>query len=106
MDISKLMKQAKEMQEKMQAMQAELSTSEYIGKSGGGMVVVTMLGSGEIKKAQIDPSLIKIEDKEMLEDLIVAALNDARSKVDASAKESTSGILGGLGLPAGLKLPF
>lgn len=90
----------------MQDMQAELSTREYTGKSGGGMITLTITGTNEMKSLKIDPSLIKPEEKEILEDLVVAAYNDARSKVASASKDSMSGMMGGLGLPPGFKLPF
>lgn len=98
-NINQIMKRAQEMQKKMQDMQAEMTTQEYIGKSGGGMVSLTITGANEMKSLKIDPSLIKMEEKEMLEDLIIAAYNDARSKVDDNSKNSMSGMMSGLGLP-------
>ena len=96
MDIKKLMKQAQTMQKKMQQMQEEIARKEFEGKSGGGMVFAVMSGDGEMKKITIDPSLINLDDKEMLEDLIVAAHNDAKAKADEDSKKSMSGALGGL----------
>ena len=104
-NINQLMKQAQEMQKKMQDMQSELGAREYEGKSGGGMVTLTLGGNNEMKSVKIDPSLIKPEEKEILEDLLVAAYNDARSKLDSEAKGSMSGMMGGM-LPPGFKLPF
>lgn len=105
-NINQIMKQAQEMQQKMQDMQAELAKLEYTGKSGGGMVFLTITGTNEMKSLKIDPSLIKLDEKEILEDLVIAAYNDARSKVDNASKDSMSGMMGGLGLPPGFKLPF
>jgi len=104
MDINKLMKQAQSMQKKMQEMQEEIARKEFVGKSGGGLVSVIMSGSGEMKKTLIDPSLLQVEEKEMLEDLIVAAHNDAKTKADEESKNTMSGAFGNLGsLPAGMK---
>lgn len=105
MNINQIMKQAQDMQKKMQDMQAELTTREYVGKSGGGMVTLTLNGGGEMRGLKIDSSLIKVDEKEILEDLVVAAYNDAKSKLDAGAKDSMSGMMGGM-LPPGMKLPF
>lgn len=94
------------MQKKMQDMQAELAGQEYTGKSGGGMVSLTITGDNVMKSLKIDPSLIKIEEKEMLEDLIIAAYNEARSNFDNNSKDSMAGMMNGLGLPPGFKMPF
>jgi len=101
-----MMKQAQEMQNKIASMQAKLEDEESEGSSGGGMVVVTMSGKGLVKKINIDPKIIDPTDKEMLEDLIVAALNDAKNKIDSAANDQMSKLTGSLGLPAGMKLPF
>jgi len=106
MNIQKMMKQAQEMQNKIASMQAKLEDEESEGSSGGGMVVVTMSGKGLVKKINIDPKIIDPTDKEMLEDLIVAALNDAKNKIDSAANDQMSKLTGSLGLPAGMKLPF
>ncbi|MFK7973733.1 MAG: YbaB/EbfC family nucleoid-associated protein [Rickettsiaceae bacterium] len=104
MDINQLMKQAQQMQSKMKEMQEDFASKLYEGRSGGNAVVITMTGSGEMKKIMIEPSLINIDEKEMLEDLIVAAHNDAKAKADNESKNSMSGAFGDLGnLPAGLK---
>ena len=105
-NINQIMKQAQEMQKKMQEMQEDLASQEYTGKSGGSMVTLIIDGANNMKSLKINPSLIKVEEKEILEDLIVAAYNDARTKVDANSKNSMSGMLSGLGLPPGFKLPF
>ena len=105
MNINQLMKQATAMQEKMQKMQEEISHEEFEGKSGGGLVTITMSGNGEMHKINIDPSLIKEDEKEMLEDLLVAAYNDAKKKADAASSERMGDAFGGK-LPPGMKLPF
>jgi nucleoid-associated protein EbfC len=106
MNIQKMMKQAQEMQSKIASMQAKLEEEESSGSSGGGMVTVTMSGKGIVKKLHIDVKLIDPNEKEMLEDLIVAAINDAKTKIENNANEQMSKIAGGLGLPPGMKLPF
>lgn len=105
-NLGQMMKQVQEMQGRMQEMQASLGNAEVTGSSGAGMVTVTMNGRGEARGIAIDPSLVKPEDKEMLEDLIVAAINDARGKVDQLVKDKTAEIMGGLPLPPGVNLPF
>lgn len=106
MDINQLMKQAQVMQKKMKEMQEDIAKKEFQGKSGGGLVIVTMTGNGEMQKISIDPSLIKPNDKEILEDLIIAAYNDAKAKADQESKNSMTGAFGNLtGLP-GMNLPF
>ena len=106
MDMNQLMKQAQVMQKKMKEMQEEIAKKEFEGKSGGGLIVVTMTGNGEMHKISIDPSLLKADDKEILEDLIIAAYNDAKTKADQESKNSMTGAFGNLsGLP-GMNLPF
>ncbi len=100
-----LMKQAQKMQEDMQKAQEELASSEVEGHSGGGLVKVVMTGRHEIRRVQIDDSLVG-DDKEMLEDLVAAAVNDAVHKVEENSKEMMSGMTAGLNLPGGMKLPF
>ena len=104
-NINNLMKQAQAMQANMQKAQAEIATIEVIGESGGGMVKITMTGKHEVKRVQIEPSVIG-EDREMLEDLIAAATNDAVHKVEARVQEKMSSLTAGLQLPPGMKLPF
>lgn len=106
MNLAKMMKQAQELQGKMAAMQEELALSEIEGSSGGGMVKALMSGKHELKRLTIDPSLVTPDDTEVLEDLIVAAVNDARVRVEAHVKEEMANVTGGLNLPAGLNLPF
>jgi DNA-binding YbaB/EbfC family protein len=103
-DFLGMMKQAAELKSKMEAMQAELDSTEVEGVSGGGMVAVKLSGKGEMKGVRIDESLIKPSDKEVLEDLIVAAHSDARRKVDALLQDKMKAVTGGLPLPPGLKL--
>ncbi len=105
-DLSKIMQQAKELQDKMASMQTELNNLEVQGVSGGGLVVVTMNGKGELKALKIDPSLLNPDESEILEDLIVAAAGDAKKKAEARSAEEMSKITGGLPLPPGMKLPF
>ncbi len=106
MNIQQMMKQAQKMQQKMEEVQQQLASKLYEGTSGGGMVKVAMNGKGEIVKVNIDPSLFTSQDVEMLEDLIVAAANQARKNVDEDSSNSMSGALSGMGLPSGFKLPF
>ncbi len=103
--LGNLMKQAQEMQANMQKAQEEIANLEVIGESGGGLVKVTMTGRHEARRVMIDDSLVG-DDKDMLEDLIAAAINDATHKVEAATQERMSGMTDGLNLPAGMKLPF
>lgn len=105
-NIGQMMKQAQAMQAKMQEMQAALERTEVTGASGGGMVSVTVSGKGEMRRVKIDPKLIDPNEVAMLEDLIVAAVNDARAKVDQQMQAEMAKLTGGLQLPAGFKLPF
>ena len=102
--IAGLMKQAKQMQENMKKAQAQLATIEVEGQSGAGMVKVVMTCQHDIKRVSIDDSVM--DDKEMLEDLVAAAVNDAVRKVESTTQEKMSGFTAGLNLPPGLKLPF
>ena len=104
-NIGNLMKQAQVMQERMQKAQAEVAALEVIGESGGGMVKVTMTGKHEVKRVQIEPSVAG-EDREMLEDLVAAAFNDATHKVEAQVQEKMARVTAGMQLPPGMKLPF
>ena len=104
-NINNLMKQAQAMQANMQKAQAEIALIEVIGESGGGMVKITMTGKHEVKRVQIEPS-VSGEDREMLEDLIAAAINDAGHKVEARTQEKMASLTAGLQLPPGMKLPF
>lgn len=103
--IGNLMKQAQKMQEDMQKAQEELKNLEVEGQAGGNLVKVTMTGKHEVRKVQIDDSLLS-DDKDMLEDLIAAAMNDASNKVEDLTKDQMSSLTSGLNLPGGMKLPF
>ena len=105
-NIGQLMKQAQEMQAKMAAVQAQLETVELTGTAGGGMVQLALNGKGDLKKIKIDKTLLAPDEGEVLEDLIVAAFNDARAKVSAYAEQEMQKLTGGLQLPGGMKLPF
>lgn len=105
-NFNQFLKQAQSMQAKMQEMQEKLEASEHEGKAGGSMVTLKISGKGEIKSINIDKSIINPDDKEMLEDLIVAAYNDAKAKADAASQEGMGNALGGLQLPPGFKMPF
>ncbi|MUZ62768.1 YbaB/EbfC family nucleoid-associated protein [Agrobacterium vitis] len=105
-DIMGMMGKVKEMQAKMEKMQEEIALLQVEGKSGGGLVTVTMTGKGELKGLKIDPSLFKEDDVEILEDLIVAAHKDAKDKAEAIAAEKTKDMTAGLPIPPGFKLPF
>ena len=105
-DLLGLMGKAKEMQSKLQAMQEDIALIEAKGQSGGGLVQVSLTGKFEMKALKIDPSLFKEDDVEVLEDLILAAHNDAKAKVETMMQEKTAALTSGLGLPAGMKLPF
>ncbi|KFB11338.1 YbaB/EbfC family nucleoid-associated protein [Nitratireductor basaltis] len=105
-DLMGLMSKAKEMQAKFQAMQEEIAQMEGEGQAAGGSVKVTLSGKFEMKKLEIDPSLFKEDDVEILEDLILAAHNDAKAKVEAAMQEKTQEMTAGLPIPPGMKLPF
>ena len=105
-DMNKFLKQAQAMQQKMQEMQEEMARTEYVGKSGGGLVKVSMTGKGGMNNIQIDDSLLKVEEKELLEDLIKTAFNDAKQKADQDSQSSMNNAFGGLQLPPGFKMPF
>ncbi|MFO7581535.1 YbaB/EbfC family nucleoid-associated protein [Guyparkeria sp.] len=103
--IGNLMKQAQAMQENMQRMQEEVAKMEVEGQSGGGLVKVTMTGKHEARRVEIDPSVLE-DDKEMLEDLIAAAINDASRRIEQEQQEKMSGMTAGMNLPPGFKMPF
>jgi nucleoid-associated protein EbfC len=105
-DMMGMMKQARELQTKMEQLQQEVAAMEVQGTAGGGLVTVTMTGKSEMKHIAIDPSLVKAEETEILEDLIVTAVNDARTKAEAALAEKMRSLTGGLQLPPGMKLPF
>jgi DNA-binding YbaB/EbfC family protein len=102
--LGNLMKQAQAMQENMQKMQEEVAKMEVEGQAGGGMVKVVMTGRHDVKRVSIDDSVM--DDKEMLEDLVAAAVNDAVRQVEKTSQEKMSGLTAGLNLPPGVKLPF
>ncbi len=106
MDIGKIMKQAGEMQAKMQEMQEKLAELEITGEAGAGMVKIVMNGKGYAKAVAIDPQLFNGDDREVLEDLIAAAVNDAKAKLDTQSQEQMKEMTAGLPLPPGMKLPF
>lgn len=105
-NFGNMMKQAQQMQAKMAEMQARMDQMEVPGASGGGMVQVMVTGKGDLKSIKIDKSLVDPEDVEVLEDLIVAAFNDAKARVEAQMAEEMGKLTGGLKLPPGMKLPF
>ena len=105
-NIAKMMKQAQEMQSKMAEMQTRLESLEIVGTSGAGLVSATLSGKGELRALKIDPTLVDPKDVEVLEDLVVAAVADAKSKVEARVAEEMSKLTGGLNLPPGMQLPF
>jgi nucleoid-associated protein EbfC len=104
-EIGNLMRQAQQMQESMQKAQAELASLEVTGESGGGMVKVALNGRHEAKRVTVEPSLLA-GDKDMLEDLLAAAINDASRKLEAKVQEKYAGLMSGLNLPPGMKLPL
>jgi nucleoid-associated protein EbfC len=101
-DFLGMMKQAAQLQSKMQAMQEELGNVEVEGTSGGGLVAVRMTAKMDVKGVKVDPSLMKAEEREILEDLLVTAFGDARRKAEAAMQEKMQSLAGGLGLPPGL----
>jgi DNA-binding YbaB/EbfC family protein len=105
-NLAGLMKQASQMQSKMQEMQATLEAMEIQGVAGAGMVTVTLSGKGDMKRLRIDPKLADPAETEMLEDLIIAAHADAKQKIEAATAEEMQKVTGGMQLPAGMKLPF
>jgi len=105
-NLGNLMKQAQQMQAKMGEMQAKMAEIEATGSAGAGMLTVTLNGKFELKKVKIDPSLVDPNDVEVLEDLLLAAFNDAKGKAESQMQEAMAQLTGGLELPAGFKLPF
>ncbi len=105
-NIGQIMKQAQQMQQKMAELQNQLAHLELTGAAGGGMVEALMNGKGELRGLKIDPALVNADDVEVLEDLVVAAVNDAKSKVDSRVQEEMQKLTGGLALPPGMTLPF
>ena len=104
--IGGLMKQVQQMQGKMQKMQEEIAAMEVTGEAGAGLVKVTVNGAHNCRRIEIDPSLLEDDDKEMLEDLIAAAFNDAAQRIDTAKQAQMDAISGGVALPAGFKMPF
>lgn len=105
-NLGQLMKQAQEMQAKMAELQTKLAEAEVTGQAGGGMVQVTLNGKFDLRRVKIDPSIAKPDDVEVMEDLIVAAFADAKSKAEAQVQEEMKRLTGGLNLPGGFNLPF
>ena len=105
-NMQQMMAKAQAMQKKMEEVQQRAGEIEVEGQAGGGVVKVVMTCKGEMRSVTIDPSLVVADEKDMLEDLIKAACNDARAKADAKMAEETQGAMGGMGLPPGFKLPF
>jgi DNA-binding YbaB/EbfC family protein len=105
-NLGNMLKQAQQVQAKMAEMQAELEKIEMTGASGGGVVQVTLGGKGEMRRIKIDKSLVDPSEVEVLEDLIVAAFNDAKSRIEAHVAQEMAKVTGGLQLPPGMKLPF
>jgi nucleoid-associated protein EbfC len=105
-DLLGLMSKAKEMQAKLQALQEEVAAMEVAGQAGGGLVEVTLTGKGEMKSLRIDPSMFREDDVDVLEDLILAAHNDAKAKADQMMQDKTREMTAGLPIPPGMKLPF
>lgn len=103
--LGNIMKQAQRMQEEMQKAQEQLAAEQVTGESGGGMVKIVMTGKHEVQRVEIDSSLMQ-DDKDMLEDLVAAAVNDAAHRIAEKTQESMSGLTAGLPLPPGMKLPF
>jgi len=106
MDMMKMMQQAKDMQDRMMTMKADLENIEVIGESGGGLVKATATCGKQLKDLSIEPEVLTPDDPEMTEDLIVAAVNDAMLKADQKTAEETQAMMGAMGLPSDIKLPF
>ena len=105
-NLGQMLKQAQQMQARMAEMQERLAAIEVTGAAGGGAVQVTLTGKGEVKKVKLDPAVVDPKESEVLEDLVVAAFNDARAKVERHVADETAKLTGGLQLPPGMKLPF
>jgi len=106
MNINQLMKQTEAMQKKMMQMQEEFASKEFEGKAGGGVVTVVLNGKSEALRVKIDPSIINKDDKEILEDLMIAAFNDAKKKVEENSESNMMGMFNNMGLPSNFKFPF
>jgi len=105
-NLGQMMRQAQEMQAKMAELQTELAAAEVTGMSGGGMIRIVANGKGEVRSVKIDPALVDPSEVEVLEDLVAAAVNDVKAKVEATMAERMRALTGGLELPPGFKLPF
>lgn len=105
-NLGSMLKQAQELQTRMADMQARLQETELTGEAGGGLVSVTLNGKSEMRRVKIDPSLVDPNEVEILEDLLIAAFNDAKVKIEAHVQEKMGELTGGLNLPPGMKLPF
>ena len=104
--LGNMMKQAQQMQERMQKAQAEIANLEVVGEAGAGLVKVTMMGNHNVRRVSIDPSLFEDDDSEMIEDLVAAAINDAVRRVEQTSKDKMAEVTGGMNLPPGFKMPF
>lgn len=104
--LGNMMKQAQQMQERMQKAQAEIANLEVTGEAGAGMVKVTMMGNHNVRRVSIAPSLFEDDDSEMIEDLVAAAINDAVRRVEQTSKDKMAEVTGGMNLPPGFKMPF
>lgn len=104
--MGNLMKQAQQMQERMQKMQEEIANMEVTGEAGAGLVKVTITGSHSVRRVELDDSLMEEDEKEMLEDLIAAAFNDAARRIEEAQKEKMASVTGGMQMPPGFKMPF
>lgn len=105
-NIGNMMKQAQQLQANMQRAQAEIAALEVTGEAGGGMAKVTMNGRHEVRRVSLDASIVSSDDKDMLEDLIAAAVNDAVQKLERASQEKMASVMGGMQLPPGMKMPF
>lgn len=103
--MGNMMKQAQQMQERMQKSQEELANTEVTGESGAGLVKITMTCNHAVRRVEIDPSLME-DDKEMIEDLVAAAINDSNRRIQETTKEKMAGVTGGMQMPPGMKMPF
>lgn len=105
-NIGNMMKQAQMMQANLQRAQQEIANLQVTGEAGGGMAKVTMTGKHQVLRVALDPSIVSADDKEMLEDLVAAAINDAVQKIERTSQEKMSSVMGGMSLPPGFKMPF
>ena len=105
-NMANIMKQAQQMQQRIAEMQARINETDFSGQAGNGLVQVTMTGKGVVKSVKIDPKVIDPTDAETLEDLVLTAVNDTRAKIDSYSDEESQKVMGGMKLPAGMKLPF